>query len=34
MLRKPDAPRVQENNEKTLALKILSLDLNTLDNQK
>jgi hypothetical protein len=34
LLKKPDATRVQENNEKTLALKILSLDLNTLEPKK
>ena len=31
LLRKPDATQVQEKNEKTLGLKIMSLDLNTLE---
>ena len=34
LLRKPDATQVQEKNEKTLGLKIMSLDLNTLDAKK
>lgn len=34
LLRKPDASQVHEKNEKTLALKIMSLDLNTLDAKK
>jgi len=31
ILKKPNSTKVQENNEKTLALKIMSLDLNTTE---
>ena len=34
LLSKPNASKVQNDNEKTLALKIMSLDLNSIEQKK